>query len=132
MKALSIRQPWAGLILLAGKDVENRQWATNFRGRVLIHAAKGCTRREYDEAMDFVASIEGSRRAQLIDGLQYGKLLRGGIVGIVSIVGCVRSSGSPWFTGKYGFVLEKPRPLPFFPCPGKLGLFDVPDDVVSF
>lgn len=41
MLALSIRQPWASLILKAGKDIENRCWQTKVRGRVLIHAAKG-------------------------------------------------------------------------------------------
>jgi hypothetical protein len=48
MKALSIRQPWAWLILHAGKDIENRDWPTRFRGRFLIHAAKGMTRDEYE------------------------------------------------------------------------------------
>lgn len=43
MKALSIRQPWAWLILHGGKDIENRSWNTNFRGRFLIHAAAGMT-----------------------------------------------------------------------------------------
>ena len=41
MLALSIRQPWAWLILRAGKDVENRDWSTKVRGRVLIHASVG-------------------------------------------------------------------------------------------
>ena len=39
MKALSIRQPWAYAILFAGKRVENRSWATRYRGRILIHAS---------------------------------------------------------------------------------------------
>jgi hypothetical protein len=43
MKALSIRQPWAWLILHAGKDIENRDRkprnpALHFRGSFLIHA----------------------------------------------------------------------------------------------
>ncbi|WP_206002040.1 ASCH domain-containing protein [Paraburkholderia aromaticivorans] len=38
MKALSIRQPWAWLIVKGHKDIENRTWSTRFRGRVLIHA----------------------------------------------------------------------------------------------
>jgi hypothetical protein len=38
MKALSIRQPWAWLIVHGVKDVENRTWRTNFRGRFLVHA----------------------------------------------------------------------------------------------
>ena len=34
MKALSIRQPWAWAIINAGKDIENRQWPTKFRGSI--------------------------------------------------------------------------------------------------
>jgi hypothetical protein len=37
LKAISIRQPWAWLIVNGYKDVENRIWAANVRGRVLIH-----------------------------------------------------------------------------------------------
>ena len=46
MKALSIRQPWAWLIVHGRKDIENRSWRTKFRGRFLVHAAQGMTRRE--------------------------------------------------------------------------------------
>ncbi|WP_229215634.1 ASCH domain-containing protein [Duganella sp. CY15W] len=41
MKALSIRQPWAWLIVNGYKDIENRSWSTNVRGKVLVHASKG-------------------------------------------------------------------------------------------
>jgi hypothetical protein len=40
MKAITIKQPWAFLIVEGVKDIENRTWKTNFRGRVLIHASK--------------------------------------------------------------------------------------------
>ena len=53
MIALSIRQPCASLILKAGKDIENRCWPTKVRGRILIHAANGCTRDELEDALDF-------------------------------------------------------------------------------
>lgn len=39
MKTLSIRQPWASLICAGIKDVENRTWKTNHRGKLLIHAS---------------------------------------------------------------------------------------------
>ena len=39
MKAITIKQPWASLIVHGIKDIENRTWRTNYRGRVLIHAA---------------------------------------------------------------------------------------------
>lgn len=53
-------------------------------------------------------------------------LQRGGIVGSVQIVDCVMQSDSPWFRGRFGFVLRDPRPLPFVPWRGSLGFFDVP------
>ena len=40
VKALSIQQPWAWLIVNGHKDIENRDWRTNFRGPVAIHAGK--------------------------------------------------------------------------------------------
>jgi hypothetical protein len=40
MKALSIRQPWAWLIVHGHKDIENRTWTTTFRGRFLVHAGR--------------------------------------------------------------------------------------------
>lgn len=40
MKTISVRQPYATLIVAGVKDVENRSWNTEYRGRVLIHASK--------------------------------------------------------------------------------------------
>lgn len=45
MLALSIRQPWAWLIINGGKDIENRDWPTKFRSRILVHAGKGASAR---------------------------------------------------------------------------------------
>lgn len=120
LKALSIRQPWASLILKAGKDIENRNWPTKVRGRILIHAAKGCTAGELSDALDFASGILDRNVAATLDGMA-----RGGIVGSVEIVDCVTESRSPWFVGRYGFVLANPQPLPFWPCRGQLGFFDV-------
>jgi hypothetical protein len=39
-KVLSVKQPWASLIVLGIKDVENRFWHTSHLGRLLIHASK--------------------------------------------------------------------------------------------
>lgn len=39
MKAISIKQPWASLIAHGIKNIENRTWATKYRGKVLIHAS---------------------------------------------------------------------------------------------
>lgn len=121
LKAISVRQPWAWLILNAGKDVENRTWATKVRGRVLIHAAKGMTRAEYEEAMNWIVLNPGIPLDFHEPALE--ELQRGGIIGEVEIVDCVTQSRSPWFVGPCGFVLRNPKPLPFMPCNGKLGFF---------
>ncbi len=117
--AISIRQPWAWLILHAGKDIENRSWPTKFRGRVLVHAAKGMTREEYAEGACFAWSLSDGK----ILLPRYEALDRGGIAGEVEIVGCVARSTSEWFVGYWGFELVNPRPLPFIPCRGALGFF---------
>ena len=38
MKALTIKQPWATLIIEKYKEYEFRSWKTNYRGKILIHA----------------------------------------------------------------------------------------------
>ena len=40
MKALTLTQPWATLIAIGAKKIETRSWSTNYRGKILIHAAK--------------------------------------------------------------------------------------------
>jgi hypothetical protein len=121
MKALSIRQPWAHMILHYGKDIENRTWSTPVRGRVLIHASKGMTANEWADAWEYAEGAVGPE-----DIPHCNQIKRGGIIGSVEIVACVPRDESQWFEGPFGFVLRNPAPLPFFPCPGRLGFFDAP------
>lgn len=116
MKALSIRQPWAWLIIHGGKDIENRTWSTKYRGRILVHASQAMSRPEYDAAK----IVADTNNAYLPD---FENLKRGGIIGSVEIADCVNSSDSPWFFGPYGLLLRDPQPLPFQPMKGRLGLF---------
>lgn len=123
MIALSIRQPWAWLILNGAKDIENRDWKTNFRGRVLLHVGKVMTRSEYEDGLNHLLFYGGPH----IDLPPMDQLVRGGVVGAVDIVDCVEHSESPWFFGPFGFVLRNPTPMPFMPWKGKLGFFNVPE-----
>lgn len=136
MKALSIRQPWAAAILYCGKRIENRSWPPHapglrYRGPVLLHASASNIKYR---AMDDWDSIIGIMCGK-IDGaagmleVAEQNMRRGGIVGRANIVDCVRRSDSPWFFGTYGFVLDNVEALPFRPCKGALGFFDVPDEV---
>jgi hypothetical protein len=115
MKTLSIRQPWAWLIVNGHEDIENREWRypPKFRDRFLIHAGKkfDCE----DDANEW--SWRHIERPEDFD--------MGGIVGEAELVEVVRKSKSPWFYGPLGFVLRNARPLPFMPCRGQLGFFEV-------
>lgn len=138
MKAISIRQPWAWLIIRPDlsedleareyairrgliKNIENRTWPTRIRGRVWIHAAQGMTKDEYEDATDPLWATGGPT----IELPPPEQLQRGGIIGAADIVDCVTASSSPWFNGPFGFVLINAHPVPFMPLKGKLGFFDV-------
>ena len=58
MKALTIKEPWASLIVQGFKKYEFRSWKTNYRGKILIHA--GLTREDVDRFKDFPAYVIGS------------------------------------------------------------------------
>lgn len=40
MKVLTVKQPWASLIVNEHKKYEFRSWKTKYRGKILIHAGK--------------------------------------------------------------------------------------------
>ncbi|WP_234844108.1 ASCH domain-containing protein [Sinorhizobium meliloti] len=123
--ALSIRQPWSHCILHLGKTVENRDWPTRFRGRVCIHAAKGMTRQEWEDCMEWarhVATVDPSLKGKRFPA--FNELQRGGIVGTVEIVDVVTKMDSPWFFGKYGFVLRDPQPCDIIQVKGALSFFE--------
>lgn len=120
--ALSIRQPWAWAIIFAGKDIENRSWchpnpALNFRGEFAVHAAKGMTRDEYEDARDFM-----ERFGVFVPAPH--ELKRGGIIGVASVTDIVSQSASNWFMGPRGLQLADAQYLPFVPAVGQLGFFE--------
>ena len=39
MKVLSIKEPWASLIMNGTKKIETRSWKTKYRGEIYIHAS---------------------------------------------------------------------------------------------
>ena len=115
LRALSIRQPWAWLIVNGLKDVENRPRRTHFRGPLLIHASLSLD--SYTE--ENIAWLKTRYGVEIPSELDTG-----GIVGIVDVVDCVESHKSKWFNkGSFGWVVTNPRRLRFRPCKGALGLF---------
>lgn len=120
MKAISIKQPWSWAICNAGKDIENREWYTSYRGNILIHASKTIDSYGYD-FLNFRNISPPSRKT----------ILKGGIVGVATIVDCVTESNSEWFSGKYGFVLNNQKPVDFIQCKGQLGIFNINIEVLQ-
>ncbi len=128
VKALSIRQPWASLIVAGIKDVENRTRATKYRSPVLVHAAGASTTveglaRAMELAHDYAASI----------AVNCNDFPRSAIIGKVDLVDCVQDHTSVWAeAGAWHWVLANPKafdtPVPY---PGRLGLFDAPDPDVD-
>lgn len=81
MKALSIRQPWAELIMRGIKTVEFRSRPTMVRGRIHIYAALG--RCDPQDEADIAADY----------GIDVAGLPRGVIVGTVELFDC---DGDEW------------------------------------
>jgi len=126
MRALTVRQPWAAAIVLAGKDVENRTWATSHRGLLAVHAGKVLPR---EVTSDLVADIHN------VTGVRLRPLATGAIIGVVDLVDCHRATDcageaglcSQWAedgASAWHWVLEAPRPVdPAVPATGALRLW---------
>lgn len=92
MKTITVKQSLASLIVEGIKDIENRTWKTNFRGRVLIHAgAKQLNSKD-------LFSIEKVNEIppDLLDDIENGNLPTSVIIGSVEIVDCVINHPSIW------------------------------------
>jgi hypothetical protein len=109
LKTLSVRQPWASLIMSGAKDVENRTWSTNYRGRLAIHAAS----RPDSEGVELYPDVDGPL---------------GAILGTVELLDVVDDSRSKWARpGCWHWLLDDPRPLSrAFKTPGQQSLWDLP------
>jgi hypothetical protein len=129
MRALSLTQPWAWLVVHGGKDIENRRWNTKHRGAFLIHAAKGMKAADYDAAR---------RYAEIVNGYEFAhdmplpeQLERGGIIGAANLYTVIHPLRPiempmrlPWhMPEQFGFVLGDTRAIPFLPCKGALGFW---------
>lgn len=72
MKALTIKEPWATLIIEGYKAYEFRSWKTNYRGKILIHAGMSLEKENAEKFKDY--------------NLNYSK---GAIIGEAEITDCI-------------------------------------------
>ena len=135
MKAISIKQPWASLIVHGIKDIENRTWKCpqKYIGqRILIHASakptvKGncisCWMTE-DQYKFITLNISSGKRLNDICFLEH---YSSAIIGSVKIVSCVQNNSSVWAEkGVFNWVLSEPilYENPIENVKGKLSFWD--------
>ena len=94
MKAISLWQPWASAIASGSKRIETRSWATNYRGPLLIHAARRCVKEEL-VAMSanwmWRAALALTRKHMSDNRQLWDVLPFGAIVARCNLVECVRT-----------------------------------------
>jgi hypothetical protein len=131
MKVLSVKNPWAFLIIYYEKDIENRTRKTNYRGRIAIHASlksdEGAYRSHYiNPAMNKIFNTIRERRAEI-------EKLNGRIIGTVEIYNCTlpeltkADHPSPWaeMDAAWHYWLKDPIALPEpIAARGMLGLWE--------
>jgi hypothetical protein len=124
MKCLSLRQPYAELLVTGKKTIEIRTWNTKFRGEFLIHASKKIDKKACEKyKMDPNSLITGAvlGKANLYD-VKFYKNRNSFLLDVHKHLAAIKFTRP-----KYGFLIKKARkfrsPLPM---PGKLGFFYVP------
>jgi hypothetical protein len=129
--ALSLKQPWATLLVHGLKTVEVRKWPTARRGPVLIHAAR-------------VPDERAQAWAHVPPELRSAAQLLGGIIGAGTLNSCIpyrnaaafaadfsrHLNEASWFEGPvlYGFSFTDLSVRPFRRFPGWMRFFPVPED----
>jgi hypothetical protein len=132
--ALSLKQPWATLLVYGYKSVEVRPWRTLYRGPVLIHAAR-------------VPDLRPEAWALVPDEIYVAAQMAGGIIGAGDLTQCLaydtaaafardrarHLNPSSWFCKRslYGFVFAQVRRLPFRPYRGSVRFFPIPEGVLE-
>jgi hypothetical protein len=135
VKALSLTQPWATLVLLGAKRYETRAWQTLHRGPLAIHAA-----RTFPPAAQALCRLEPFRRVLAAAGISDATgLPRGALLGTVQLLailpvelvlplGPEEEAFGDYRAGRWAWELAGPTRLAApVPYRGGVGLFDVPD-----
>jgi len=123
MKCLSLKQPYAELLVSGRKTIELRTWNTKFRGEFLIHASKkidksACEKNKIDPYSVTTGAIIG--KAILYDVKYYTNRT------LFLKDRNKHLAGTKSFDHNYGFLVKNARRFktPLF-IPGKLGFFNV-------
>ncbi|MGI8546881.1 MAG: hypothetical protein ACR2M1_06030 [Gemmatimonadaceae bacterium] len=148
VRAITLTEPWASLMVLGLKLNETRSWSIKYRGPVLVHAAKGmppyARQAVFDAPFldDLAAALGADTASQILEALDER---RGKIIGQCDIVGCHRSEDvreslsdrelayGDYSDKRYAFAIQGATMFSeFVQCRGMLGLWTVPSDTLRF
>src|SRR5690242_16834836 len=91
MKAITLLQPWASLVVLGEKTLETRSWATRHRGPLLIHAG-----RSLPEENRLLCGKKPFATLLRRHGIRFAAdLPRGVILGSVELLDCLSTQEFP-------------------------------------
>lgn len=103
LPAISIKEPWAGMIRAGEKRIEVRTWQTKHRGRIVL-CASASPRSDISGHAFAVAKIVDVRPMRPDDK---------------------RAAGGIYAPGAYAWVLDDIKPCRPFPVKGRLGIFKI-------
>ncbi len=122
MKALSLKQPWAELILQGRKTIETRKWNTNFRGTFLIHASRQIDKKQMRElGFDDLPTGCIVGKADLVDVKEY--TTKEALDADVE-QHCLKIDNLD--KKRYGFILKNVQRVTPKSVKGQLNFFEVP------
>lgn len=108
LNTLSIQQPFALLEVLGIKDIENRTWKTDYRGRIYIHACAWKNGQSIYQLTEEQKSIV-SKYPIVKSLLDEKELMYSAIIGHVDLVDIVEDSKSIWaLVDHYHWILANP------------------------
>ncbi|MGZ3917879.1 MAG: ASCH domain-containing protein [Flavisolibacter sp.] len=132
MKALSLLQPWASLVVMGAKKWETRSWSTHYRGELLIHASIG------KAGTLLAAEPPFSRYIPQFDQLPFGAIIGQVILTdlirvdqmevretVINALSLEERAFGDYTSGRFVWILEEPvafqKPIP---VKGTLGLWE--------
>ena len=123
MKALTIKEPWASLIIEEYKKYEFRSWKTKYRGKILIHAGLSIEKDMMERFKDYNIDINPGYiigEATITDCILVDEEFNCELRSIDPVV-YDRSNHTETYAWKLENVVKYEKPIP---CKGKLGLWN--------
>lgn len=133
MKVISVKEPFATLIMNGDKLIETRSWKTNYRGELFIHASGKSLAKEFltnDFVIDFIKDMD----------MNYGN-----IICKVNLIDCIymdtkfiehikrnkkEYNYGEYKIGRYAWVFNNVEPIYPIPTKGKLNIWNYDSDYI--